>query len=156
MDQLFEAAFLAIQLWRALLCAVVGALVAFLLSQFFPSLPTSVWFALTFGGAAIGIVWQAAVSSAREAAADHKAAPISKPVAFLGIALVGGLWGSAVASAAGASVAVLTLVIGPALLGPLFGHIAKQTITPAAIAFATMACVTGFAAPYAIRFSLGA
>ena len=155
MDQLLEAVFLAAVLWRAVLGAAFGALLAFLFSLVFPALPGSAWFALSFVGGSLGFTWHAGVASAREAAAGRKAEPISWPVSFLGIALIGGIWGWLVASALGITVAVLTLLVVPSILGPVFGRVAKQQVAPRVVAFATVASLIGFAVPYAINFAFG-
>ncbi len=155
MDQLLEVVFLAAVLWRAVLGAAFGALAAFLTSLVFPALPGAAWFALSFVGGSLGFIWHAGVVSAREAANGRKAEPISGPISFLGIALIGGLWGWLVASAFGIVVAVLTLLVMPSVLGPIFGRVANQQVAPRAIVFATIASLVGFSVPYAVNFAFG-
>lgn len=156
MDSLFEPLILAIRLWREVLGAVAGALVALLLAGLFPSFPAAASFSLGFAGASVGVVWHIAVASAQDAASGRKAEPISAPVSFLAIALVGGLWGGLLASFAGPAWAALALLVAPCLLGPLFGRIAKRRVSPNAIAFATLASLIGLAVLHGIRFALGA
>lgn len=155
MEQLIEIALVLALLWRLVLGAALGALLAFAISLVFPGLASGAWFALLFIGASAGLVWHAGVVSAREAASGHTVQPISTPVSFLGIALVGGLWGWLLVSAARFIVAVLSLLSMPFVLGPLFGRLAKQRVGVKEISFAIVASLTGFFVPYGINFVFG-
>jgi len=143
----------AFALWPAILGASLGVLVAFLLSLLFPGLPPAFWISLALLGATVGLVWQFAVLSAKEVAGGQQSQRISSPVAFLGFAFVGGLWGHLVASFAGASVALLCVAAAPWVFGKLFCSIAKRRFRVRAAAFATIAFVVGFAAPYVISLA---
>ena len=150
MDHLLEAAAFFIQLWRLALCIAAAVVVAFVLKALFPGLPAGVLFALVFVAASVGVIWHVGVLSAREASAGRPEAKISKPIGFLGIALIGGLWGGLAASALGVAAALVATVLVPWLLGPLVAVISKQPVPVGSIAFATVAATVGFAAPHAI------
>ena len=150
MDHLFEL-FAAVALWRVLLCSAIGVAVAFLLNLLIPAFGPAGGFFVAFVGAAVGVVWQIRVVSAKEAAAGRTVQPLSKPVSFLGIALIGGVWGGLAGATIGPLPAAIALVVVPLLLAPLFASIAKQPITRGQQVFAITALLIGFATPYAIN-----
>lgn len=156
MDQLFEAAALAVLLWRAVLGAAGGALLAYLLSLALPALSSAVWFGLVFLGASAGFIWHVASVSAREAAAGCKPLPVSRPVAFLAMALVGGVWGALAQAAWGTVAAVVVVMIAPFILGPLFGRISGERVSLSSMLFAVAALLAGLTAPYAIQLLFSA
>jgi hypothetical protein len=150
MEQLLEAAAFFIQLWRMALCIAAAVVVSFVLKALFPGLPAGALFAFVFVAASVGITWHVGVLSARERSAGGREAKISKPIAFLGIALIGGLWGGLAESALGLTAAAFAILLVPWFLGPLFATISKRPVPVRSIAFATAAATVGFAAPHAI------
>ena len=158
MDQLLELVLHLVAAWRLTLGAIVGLLVAFLLSLVFPHLPQGAWFLLGFIGAALGVVWHAIVHSSTQASEVPQLSFSQKVLAFLAVAAMGGLWGALVQSALGTPVAIICVLITPALLGPILGALSKEKLSLSSIALATMASVLGFLTPYAINllFQAGA
>ena len=150
MDHLLEAAAYLIQLWRMTLCIAAALVVSFVLKAFFPGLPAGALFAFVFAAGSVGVTWHIGVLSAREASAGRQVAKISKPIAFLAIALIGGLWGGLAESALGVTAALAATCLVPWLLGPLFATVSKQPVPVRSIAFAMVAATVGFATPHAI------
>ncbi|MGA0612325.1 hypothetical protein [Caldimonas sp. KR1-144] len=149
MEELLSA-ILAIVLWRVVAGALVGALLAFALAAAFPSFNAAAGFTIVFLGIASGVVWQAVVSSTCSAATRHP--PMSRVVAFLGLAAVGGLWGSLVEAAAGSPiVALIVLFLSPSLLSPLAAKLSHTSVSQRQVLFATCAFAIGYAIPYAIN-----
>ena len=132
--------------------AVAGLLVAFALSLVFPLLPTGAWFALGFMGSATGVIWFAVAHSSPTASIEKKLSPISTFIAYLGVAAIGGLWGTLVERLLGMPVAIACILIAPAIVGPVLGAIAKTRISVSSIALATAASLFGFSTPYAISW----
>jgi hypothetical protein len=149
-DNLFEVAAFLFYAWRVAVGAAAGAVVAFALKAIFPALPAGALFTLVFAATSIGVVWNVAVLSARDAAAGRPQPQISWPVAFLGFALVGGIWGGLTEATLGVTAALAATVIGPWLLGPIFAAISKQPLRVGSVALAMVAAVLGFATPHAI------
>ena len=150
MDHLLEVAAFLIYAWRVALSAAAGAVIALALKSIFPSLPAGALFTLVFAATSIGVVWNVAVVSARDAAAGRAQPQISRLVAFLGVALIGGVWGGLTEAALGATAALAITAIGPWLLGPVFAAISKQPLRVGSVAFAMFAAVLGFVTPHAI------
>ena len=138
-------------MWRLVLGGVLGLLLAFLLSVLFPHLPHGAWFVLGFLGAAVGVVWHATAHSLPQASTPATLSSSQKVLAFLSVAAMGGLWGTLVQSALGTTVAVVCVLLTPAVLGPVFGALSKEKVGPASIALATVASLLGFFTPYAIN-----
>jgi len=150
MDELLSlTAFITI-FWRVVIGGALGAAVALLLNSLFPALPAAASFAIFFVAASVGIIWHIGALSDREAAVGRREVRISKPVAFLGIAAIGGLWGSLAEASFGAPIALVAAITAPWLLGMLFGLITKQRIGFKSTAFAMVAVLVGLATPYAI------
>jgi hypothetical protein len=142
----------AVVFWRIWLSGAVALAIAFVLSLFISSFGAEAWFSFAFIGATVGFVWQAAVASAKEAGQGKTVQPMSKFVAFLGIAAIGGVWGSLVAGAIGPAFAAAALILVPLLLAPVFSLLSKQRIRVGQIAFTVVALLIGFATPHAIYY----
>ena len=155
MFEILELFIHAAILWPAILGAFFGVALAYLLSLVFPGLPPALWFFLAFLGATVGLVWRLAVLSARESVTGQQGQRISAPMAFLGIAIVGGISGSLIAAAAGVPVALLCLLVAPSLLGKLYYYFADQRFRVRPVWFASLAAVAGFSTFHAIAFALG-
>ena len=156
MDQLFEFAGYLVQLWRVVLCAIAGALIAVVLSALIPSLPSAALFGFVFAAASAGVVWQVRVVSAAELRAGSSQPTISKPVSFLALAFIGGLWGALVEVMIGTLPALALTAVAPWLLAPAFGALSKRSIGTGATAFAMSAAITGFLTPHAIALAFTA
>jgi hypothetical protein len=140
----------ALVFWRIWLSGAVALAIAFVLSLFIPSFGSGAWFSLAFVGVTVGFIWQAAIASAKEAALGRTVQPMSKFVAFIGIAAIGGVWGNLVAGAIGLAFAAAALILAPLLLAPVFSRVSKQSIRFGQITFTVVALLAGFVAPYAI------
>jgi hypothetical protein len=153
MDSFLELAAIVFVLWRLLLGALGAIGIGLLLTSLFGQFPPAAWFGVGFFGAVIGLVWHVAVLSRRAGAAGQSAPPVSPPVAFLGMAAVGGIWGSVVAGTFGDVVAAIAVALAPWLLGPLFAAIARKPVGIRAMGMASAATLVGFAVLYSIRLA---
>lgn len=77
---------------------------------------------------------------------------MSKPIAFLGLAFVGGIWGGlGEIFFHSALVPALALMLAPFVVGPLIGMLVKRKYALRQLAFSACALVSGLAVPYAIQ-----
>ena len=150
-----SALFVAFRYWRFIICALFGIVFATVLAQLTSWLSVEAAYLFAFLASSAGVVWQVAVISAKEAGNPQpKPTSISKPVAFLGVAAIGGLLGHLAASALGVTAAIVVVVIAPFLLAPLFASLTKKSISLRQILFALFASLVGLATPYAINVLL--
>lgn len=152
MQAVLEFAGFAVALWREVLGAAAGVALASIASIAFPGQASAVWFVLAFLGASVGVVWHVAAVSAKEASQGIQQPTVSPFVSFLGIAGIGGLWGTVIESAAGPIAAAACLVVAPAVLGSMFGAFTKRRVQVSTVAFSTAAALVGYATPPAIQF----
>lgn len=143
------AALTGILFWRVLLALAGGVLVIAALYALVPSLSAAYGFTLMFLALTAGIVWESVAQSPRAVAAEKQ--PISRPVAFLGMTLIGGLWGTLVELATGSvAVSFAVLLLSPALSSPLVSALTGTGLSRQQIVIATLALLMGYAAPYVI------
>lgn len=143
------AALTGILFWRVLLALAGGALVIAALYALVPSLSAAYGFTLMFLALTAGIVWESVAQSPRAVTAEKQ--PISRPVAFLGMTLIGGLWGTLVELATGSvAVSFAVLLLSPALSSPLVSVLTGTGLSRQQIVIATLALLMGYAAPYVI------
>ena len=147
--------FVAFRYWRITICTLFGIVLATVLAQLTSWFSVEAAYLFAFLASSAGVVWQIAVISAKEAANPQlKPTSISRPVAFLGVAAIGGLVGHLAASTLGVTTAIVVVVIAPFLLAPLFASITKHSISLRQTLFALFASLVGLATPYAIYFLL--
>jgi hypothetical protein len=141
-------------LWRLVVATFASVIGAVALAVAIPAFSPVLGFALVILGVALGIVWQ---SKATFPSASVEP-PISSPVAFLGLAFVGVVWGGLLELATGSSVAAAALLAAtPTLSSPVIVLITKRALPARQLAFATIAFTAGFAVIYVIhRFATGA
>lgn len=150
-----SALFVAFRYWRIILCALSGIVLATALAQLTSWFSVEAAYLFAFLASSAGVMWQVAVISAKEAGnPQRKPTSISKPVAFLGVAAIGGLVGHLAASALGITAAIIVVAIAPFLLAPLFASLTKQSISHRQTLFALSASLVGLATPYAISVLL--
>lgn len=143
------AALTGLLFWRVLLALAGGVLVTAALYALVPSLSAAYGFTLMFLALTAGIVWESVAQSPRAATAEKQ--PISRPVAFLGMTLIGGLWGTLVELATGSvAVSFVVLLLSPALSSPLVSVLTGTGLSRQQIVIATLALLMGYAAPYVI------
>ena len=76
--------------WRFLLCLAIATAVGFLVGNL---LGPFVGFSIVFCGLGFGLIWQGRWFDGIPLFASVPSPPISKPVAFLGFAFIGAIWG---------------------------------------------------------------
>ena len=131
-------------LWRIVLCGGVGLAVAFGASHIFTGLPGTASTALAVLGASVGAVWHIGVLAKRQPVAKRTQPEMSRTFMFLGASVIGCGWGWFIAEHLGPLAAVVSLLLGPLLLSPVFSVVAKQPVALSAVAFITVAFLSGY------------
>jgi hypothetical protein len=139
--------------WRVVAAVVASVAVGALISLFIPEYGPASIAVCSLLGVATGLIWQSQ--------ADHPGvvtpeveAPMSKPVAFLGLAFVGGIWGGlGEVFFHSALIPASALVLAPFVVGPVIGALVKRNYAFGQLAFAACALVSGVAVPYAIQMA---
>ncbi len=139
--------------WRVVAAVVASVAFGAVIAIFNPeSGPASIAICSLLGLTA-GLIWQSQ--------ADHPAvvtpeveAPMSTPVAFLGLAFVGGIWGGlGEILFDSALVPALALVLAPFVFGPVIALLVQCKYAVGQLCFAACALLTGLAVPYAIQIA---
>ena len=152
MDELIGFLF-AILFWRILLAALCGLAVGMLATQIFPGFGAGAVATATLLALLGGVLWQASAIAATAPPDAPKAEqqPISRPIAFLGIALVGLLVGGVFDYLLSSGlIALSVLVVSAIVLVSVGGAITRTPVYLKDLLFMAVALVTGFAAPWAI------
>ncbi|WP_280811531.1 hypothetical protein [Variovorax boronicumulans] len=152
MDELIGLLF-AILLWRIALAAFFGFAVGMAAAQIFPGFGAGAVATVTLLALFGGVMWHAsAIASAAPADAPKaEQQPISRPIAFLGIALVGLLVGSVYDYLLSSGpIALSVLIVSSIVLVCVGGAITKTPVYLTDLLFMVAALVTGFVTPWAI------
>jgi FtsH-binding integral membrane protein len=152
MDELIGL-LVAILVWRTALATLAGLSVALVLAWLFPAFGIGAGMLLTLVALTAGLVWEAKAASQDSPPGAPKAEdqPVSRPIAFLGIAVMGTMWGSVASYLLDSSViALLLLVALPFVLGPVVGAVTKKPIFLNDLLFAAVALALGFMTPWAV------
>jgi hypothetical protein len=139
--------------WRVVVAVVASLAVGGLIAMVIPeSGPASIAICSLLG-AATGLIWQSQAQYPAGLTPEVEA-PMSKPVAFLGLAFVGGIWGGlGEIFFHSALVPALALLLAPFVVGPVIGALVKRNYAFGQLAFAACALVSGLAVPYAIQMA---
>jgi len=136
---------LAWRLWVPILLGGVSALIA---GQAIGGVAA---FALFVIGLGWGLLWQGRWMTRSLNLGEPPAQPIARPIAFLGYALVGGLWGGFAAEYSGSVAAgALGLVAAVLLVGGWNLAVRKRAVQPAYLLFAALALLSGLGALWLI------
>jgi hypothetical protein len=152
MDELISLLF-AILLWRVVLAALFGFAAGMALMQILPGFGAGAVATATLLALFGGVMWHASAIAAAAPPDAPKAEqqPISRPIAFLGIALVGllvgGLYDYLLSSGL---IALSVLIVSSIVLVSVGGAITKTPVYLNDLLFMVAALVTGFATPWAI------
>jgi hypothetical protein len=152
MDELIGLLF-AILFWRALLAALCGLAVGMLATQIFPGFGTGAVATVTLLALLGGVMWHASAIAAAAPSDAPKAEqqPISRPIAFLGIALVGLLLGGVYDYLLSSGlIALSVLIVSSIVLVSVGGAITKTPVYLKDLLFMVTALVTGSVTPWAI------
>jgi len=134
--------------WRFLLPFAVAIAVGFPLGHLFGPV---LGFSVVLGGIGFGLIWQGRWLSGIPLFASVPSPPISRPVAFLGLAFIGALWGGFAAVTLGSVLAGgVVLVAGVALVGGWFSLVLKRHGQLNNLVFATFSLLCGLGGLYAL------
>ena len=134
--------------WRFLLPLATAIGIGFLLGHLFGPV---VGFSVVLGGIGFGLIWQGRWLSGIPLFASVPSPPISRPVAFLGFAVIGAIWGGFAAEALGSVLAGgAALVAGVALVGGWFSLVLKRHGQLNNLVFAAFSLLCGLGALYAV------
>ncbi|MGJ7567181.1 hypothetical protein ACSFBM_25255 [Variovorax sp. GB1R11] len=139
--------------WRAVLAGVLGLSAALLLAMVFPAFGVGPVALVTLLSFTAGMVWHAAAASPTPPpgtkAPEEK--PVSRPLAFVGIAVMGVMWGSVAHYLLDSRIiALLLLVAAPFAFGPLAGVATRRPVYLNDLLFTSAALGAGFFTPWAI------
>jgi hypothetical protein len=146
----------ALLFWRVVLATVAGLSAALLLALVIPAFGGGPVALVTLLSFAAGMVWHAAVVSpgppAGTKAPEEK--PVARPIACVGIAVMGMAWGSVSHYLTGSTlIAVLLLVAMPLVLGPAAGAVTRKPVYLGELLFVSAALVAGFFTPMLIALA---
>lgn len=138
----------ALVAWRFLLSLAVAAAVGLVLGHLFGQV---VGFAVLLSGVGFGLIWQGRWISGIPLFALIPSTPISRPIAFLGFAFIGALWGGLAAQVLGSPLSgAATLVAVVALVGAWQTVVLKRHGQLNNLVFSAASLLCGFGGIYAI------
>lgn len=137
----------ALVFWRVVAGALLGFVAALLLNALMPGFTAGHGLGLVIVASAFGIYWQER-SAAGLALSERLEEPvISRPVAFMGFAFIGAIWGGGFTYLFGSALAGGLALCFAAALVALWRQIVQRRSTRAnAVAFALLSLLTGFVA----------
>jgi hypothetical protein len=140
----------ALVLWRLVTSIALATLVAVSIAIVQPSTSPALVTGIVIVGLAVGIVWQSKAESPPVAA--QVTLPVSRPVALLGLAFLGLVWGGLVEFATNSAfVALVILLATPFLFSPAVVAVTKRALSGRQLAFGSFAIVSGYVAFHVIH-----
>ena len=137
----------AVMVWRFLLSVGVSALIALFLSQLFADFTAGYCIALVFLGTVFGIVWHSRAEAGIALLAPVPATPVSKLVTFLGLLLIGFIFGGLLSELLRSPVlGAAALVSGVSVVGLCSCFARRRTVSISYLAFACSSLLAGLAA----------
>jgi len=132
--------------WRILLCIVSPLVVVLGLSKVLGfNTELGLFFNLFLLGGFFGVVWQTRSEAGEKLTDPVQPTNISKPIAFLGLAVVGGLLGAIESSIFGSAIlGALALVVVVALVGLWHRVALRQELSLSYLAFLFVPLLIGF------------
>jgi hypothetical protein len=132
--------------WRLLLCIVSPIAVAFGLSKAFAFNPgLGMFFNLFLLGTSFGVVWQTRSEAGVKLTAPFQPTKVSKPIAFLGLAVVGALLGAIESSIFGSAIlGTLALVVAVAIIALWYRFALRQEVSQSYLIFLAASLIIGF------------
>ena len=142
----------ALMVWRLLLSVGVSVLLALVLSQVFVAFTAGYCIALVLLGTGFGIVWQSRAEVGVGLLAPVQPAPVSKPVAFLGLLLIGFFWGGLASWFLDSTIlGAITLVSSVAVVGLWYRFVLRRPASVGYLAFASASLLLGFALVFVLK-----
>jgi hypothetical protein len=134
--------------WRFLLCLTAATALGLFLGYL---LGPVVGFSLVLFGVGFGLIWQGRWLSGIPLFAAVPSTPISTPVAFLGLAFIGAIWGGFASEALGSVLGgALALVAAVALVGAWCTIVLKQHGQLKHLLFSGFSLLAGLGGLYAL------
>lgn len=134
--------------WRFLLCLAVATAVGFLVGNL---LGPVVGFSIFFFGLGFGLIWQGRWFDGIPLFASVPSPPISKPVAFLGFAFMGAIWGGFSSELLGSFVGgAFALVAAVTLVGAWLTLVHKRHGLLGNLIFSAFSLLSGLGGLYAL------
>ena len=136
----------ALMVWRLLLSVGVSLLLALALSQAFAAFTAGYCIALVLLGTGFGIVWHSRAEAGIGLLAPVPPTPVSKPVAFLGLLLIGFFCGGLASVFLGSSIlGAVALVSSVAVVGLWCRFALRRALSLNYLAFACASLLSGLA-----------
>jgi hypothetical protein len=146
----------ALVTWRFIVSIGIATVFAMALNHVFVEFGGMSALALILVGVGFGLIWQGRWLSGIPVFASVPSPSISKPVAFLGFAFIGSIWGGIAAelfrSAFGGA---LTLVAAVVLVGAWYSVGLKRHVPLDYLAFVTFSLLIGLGGIYALSLLRG-
>lgn len=144
MDALIEVLYLLLN-WRFVLSLVASIVVALILSSTFQGFTAGYCITLVLCGTGFGILWQGRGEAGLTLSDSMPPTPISKPVAFMGFALMGFFWGIvATFLLKSLLLAALSLIAAVAVVGAWYQFVLKRPASVSYLAFSAVSLLAGY------------
>lgn len=136
----------ALRVWRLLLSVGVTVLLALALSKAFAAFTAGYCIALVLFGTGFGIVWHSRAEAGVGLLAPVPPTPVSKPVAFIGLLLIGFIYGGLASGILGSPILdAVTLVSSIAVVGLWYRFALRRSVSLSYLAFACGSLLSGLA-----------
>ncbi len=144
MDEIL-AALIALIHWRFVLSAIGSIAMAVVLSNFIPAFTAAYCITLAIFGMTFGIVWQGRADSGLSLTEKTDEPPISRPVAFVGLASIGLIAGGFFAELFGTQIGgAIALSLSACIVTLWFRFIQNRIFGLRSLVFSLVALLTGY------------
>lgn len=146
------AGILALLHWRLLLSVAIGIAVSFLLSNAIAWFGSGSSIALVLVAFAFGLLWQGRAAEGVRLFERVPEPPISRPVAAMGLAMIGFVWGGWLALWTGSLIASAAILVGlSVLVATIMAATQRRSIGLSRLVFSTSCLLAGFAGLLALQ-----
>lgn len=140
----------ALVLWRLVVAVAIATAVAVALAFAMPEASPVLVVGILILGAAGGTLWQSRAAFPPAPTQTHPS--VAWPVAFLGLAFAGLIWGGLLEFVTNSEfVAFAVLAATPFLAGPAVVAVTKRQLTARQLLFGSIASSSGYAALYVVQ-----
>ena len=149
MDELISLAFgliKAILIWRISVCTIGTTIVAIGLSQHFEWFTGYMGITLVLTVLGFGALWHGRASAGVGLTERVPIPPISWPVVFLGLVVIGLFWGALLTAILGSTTSAVLLAAAPYIVGCLRTWLLRVRFRPGYLTMCAAALLTGFGA----------
>ena len=146
------AGILALLHWRLLLSVATGIAASFLLSNAIAWFGSGASIALVLVAFAFGLLWQGRAEAGVGLFERVPEPPISRPVAAMGLAMIGFIWGGWLAVWTGSSIASAAILVGLCVLVvTILAATQRRPVGLSRLVFSTSCLLAGFAGLLALQ-----